>query len=169
MSTSTSTSKIATPIFHPRTTPQQILISPGHSTPGWTTHIATLLPPHTTANAAFQNPSNDRILTTLLNSPRLLKLCKEFKRELPANQIWTAQDEERNDDGKFGRNNLEREWEVDEVLEELKKAVVSVSGYDRRSTWSLRAVEVNGPFEIRVDEKGHESVVEVPDRRHVYM
>mgnify|MGYP007100417708 CR=1 FL=1 len=44
-----------------------------------------------------------------------------------------------------------------------------VEGFDRRATWSLRAVEVNGPFEIRVDEKGHESVPEVPDRRHVYM
>lgn len=170
---SASTSKtVTTPIFHPRTTPQKILISPGHSTPGWTTHIATLLPPHTTATAAFQNPHNDQILRALLSSPRLLKLCKEFNRELPANQIWTAQDEERNDDGKFGRNNLEREWEVDEVLEELeelKRAGVDVAGFDRRSTWSLRAVEVNGPFEIRVDEKGHESVAEVPKRRHVYM
>lgn len=55
------------------------------------------------------------------------------------------------------------------MLEELKKVGVNVAGVDRRSTWSLRAVEVNGPFEIRVDEKGHESVVEVPDRRHVYM
>ena len=169
MSTFTPPSTTTTPIFHPRTSPQKILISSGHSTPGWTTHIATLLPPHTTATAAFQNPRNDQILTALLTSPRLLKLCKEFNRELSANQIWTAQDEERNDDGKFGRNNLEREWEVDEVLEELKKAGVNVAGVDRRSTWSLRAVEVNGPFEIRVDEKGHESVVEVPDRRHVYM
>lgn len=55
------------------------------------------------------------------------------------------------------------------MLEELKQAGVDVSGFERRSTWSLRAVEVNGPFEIRVDEKGHESVVEVPDRRHVFM
>lgn len=64
---------------------------------------------------------------------------------------------------------MEREWEVDEVLEGVKKMGVEVEGFDRRATWSLRAVEVNGPFEIRVDEKGHESVVEVPDRRHVYM
>ena len=169
MSTSTFTSTITTPIFHPRNTPQKIIISPGHSNPGWITHIATLLPPNSTANAAFQSPSNDQILSKLLTSPRLLKLCKEFKRELPANQVWTAQDEQRSDDGKFGRNNLEREWEVDEVLEELKQAGINVAGFDRRSTWSLRTVEVNGPFEVRVDEKGHESVVEVPDRRHVYM
>jgi hypothetical protein len=55
------------------------------------------------------------------------------------------------------------------VLDELKKLGVNLEGFDRRSTWSLRAVEVNGPFEVRFDEKGHESVVEVPDRRHVYM
>ena len=55
------------------------------------------------------------------------------------------------------------------MLEEMKKMGVRVEGFDRRATWSLRAVEVNGPFEIRVDGKGHESVVEVPDRRHVYM
>lgn len=168
-STPTSTSKTTTPIFHSRTTPQKIIISPGHANPGFITYIATLLPPRTTANAAFQNPANDRILSNLLTSPRLLKLCKTFKRELPANATWTAADEARNDDGKFGHNNLEREWEVDEVLEELKQAGVNVAGVDRRSTWSLRAVEVNGPFEIRVDEKGHESVVEVPDRRHVHM
>ena len=127
----TSAPKTTTPIFHPRNTPQKILISPGHANPGWITYIATLLPPHTTANAAFRNPSNDRIFTNLLTSPRLLKLCKEFKRELPANQIWIAQDEERNDDGKFGRNNLEREWEVDEVLEELKKmGVDEIMGQD---------------------------------------
>ncbi|KAM0706803.1 hypothetical protein Q7P35_006133 [Cladosporium inversicolor] len=168
-SASTSTSKTTSPIFHPRNTPQKILISPGHANPGWITYIATLLPPHTTANVAFQNPANDQILSNLLTSPRLLKLCKTFRRELPANETWTATDEERKDNGTFGRNNLEREWEVDEVLEELKQAGVDVAGFDRRSTWSLRAVEVNGPFEVRVDEKGHESVVEVPDRRHVHM
>jgi hypothetical protein len=146
-----------------------VLISPGHSNPGWISHIATILNPYTTANAALQNPANDKILTEILTSPQLLKLCKLFSRELSADQTWTAQDEARVDDGKFGHNNLEREWEVDEVLDELKKLGANVEGFDRRSTWSLRAVEVNGPFEIRVDEKGHESVVEVPDRRHVYM
>jgi hypothetical protein len=161
--------KNTTPIFHPRNTPQKVLISPGHSNPGWITCIATLLPPHTTANAAFQNPSNDKTLIKLLTSPQLLNLCKSFNRELSADQTWTAQDEARVDDGKFGHNNLEREWEVDEVLDELKKLGVNLEGFDRRSTWSLRAVEVNGPFEVRFDEKGHESVVEVPDRRHVYM
>lgn len=105
----------------------------------------------------------------ILTFPSLLKLCKEFERELLAGQTWTAEDEEREDDGKIGRDNLERDCEVDEVLDELKKAGVDVAGFDRRSTWSLRAVEVNGPFEIRVDEKGHENVVEVPDRRYVYM
>jgi hypothetical protein len=55
------------------------------------------------------------------------------------------------------------------VLEELKRSGIDVAGFDERSTWSLRAVEVSGPFEIRVDANGHESVVEVPDRRHVYM
>lgn len=168
-SASTSTSRTTSPIFHPRSTPQRIIISPGHANPGFITYIATLLPPRTTENAAFQNPANDQILSNLLTSPRLLKPCKTFKRELPANQNWTAQDEERNDNGTFGRNNLEREWEVDELLEKLKQAGVDVKEFDRRSTWSLRAVEVNGPFEIRVDEKGHESVVEVPDRRRVFM
>ena len=55
------------------------------------------------------------------------------------------------------------------MLEELKRAGVDVAGFDERSTWSLRAVEVQGPFEVRANAKGHESVVEVPDRRHVYM
>ncbi|GAB7335258.1 hypothetical protein MBLNU13_g07669t1 [Cladosporium sp. NU13] len=169
MSTSTSTSAITTPIFHPRNIPLKFLISLRPLHPRLEHPHRHAPPPSSTANAAFQNPSNDRILTNILTSPRLLKLCKEFKHELSANHIWTAQDEERNDDGKFGRNNMEREWEVDEVLEELKKAGVDVKGVDRRSTWSLRAFEVNGPFENRVDEKGHESVVEVPDRRHVSM
>lgn len=169
MSTPTSDSKISTPIFRPRPVSRTILISPGHATPGWITYIATLLPPHTTANAAFQNPSNDQILIKILTALGLLKLCREFERELSADQTWTAEDEEQNDDGKFGRDNLERELEVDEVVDDLKKLGVNVEGFDRRSTWSLRAVEVNGPFEVRVDEKGHESVVEVPDRRYIYM
>lgn len=38
-------------------------------------------------------------------------------------------------------------------------------GFDEKATWSLRVVEVSGPFEIRVDAKGHESVVELPVRR----
>ena len=132
-STSTSTSKTTTPIFHPRNTPQKVLISPGHSTPGFLTHIATLLPPRTTAAAAFLNPANDTILTALLTSPRLLELCKSFNRDkLSADQPWTAQDEARNDDGKFGRDNLERKWEVDEVLDELRQAGVNVAGFDEK-------------------------------------
>jgi len=158
---------ITTPIFHPRSPKQIILISPGHNTPGWITHLASLLSSNG-ANAEFQDPQNDQTLCHFLTHPRLLKLCKSFGRELTT-QIWTAQDEERNDDGKFGRNNLEREWEVEEVLQELKSAGVGVAGFDERSTWSLRAVEVNGPFEIRFDTEGHESVIEVPCRRHVYM
>jgi hypothetical protein len=161
-------STVTTPIFHPRTPTHLSRLSPGPHTPGWITHIATLLPPNGSANAAFQNPQNNHTLCHLLTHPRLLKLCKSFKRELP-NQTWTARDEQQNDDGTFGRNNLEREWEVEEVLEELKRSGIDVAGFDERSTWSLRAVEVSGPFEIRVDANGHESVVEVPDRRHVYM
>ena len=161
-------STITTPIFHPRNPKQLILISPGHDTPGWITHLATLLSSNGDATTAFKDPRNDNTLCHLLTHPRLLKLVKSFKRELP-NQTWTAQDETQSDDGSFGRNNLEREWEVDEVLDELKKGGANVAGFDEKSTWSLRTVEVNGPFEIRVDANGHESVVEVPDRRHVYM
>lgn len=160
---------ITSPIFHPRTPKQLILISPGHNTPGWLTHMASLLDSDSNSAAAvLANPGNDRILTWLLEEPRLIKLCKSFNRELP-NQIWTAQDEAQNCDGRFGRDNLERKSEVEKVLEDLESYAVDVAGFDERSTWSLRVVEVDGPFEIRVDEAGHESVVEVPDRRHVYM
>ena len=36
------------------------------------------------------------------------------------------------------------------MLDELKQAGVNVAGFDERSTWSLRAVAVNGPFEVRI-------------------
>jgi hypothetical protein len=162
-------STLTTPIFHPRTQKQLILISPGHDTPGWLTHMATLLDPNNPdAATAFQNPRFDRTLARLLTEPRLIKLCKSFKRELPS-QTWTAQDEAQNSDGRFGRENLWRKSEVEDFLDDLQKSGVEVAGFDERSTWSLRAVEVSGPFEIRIDAGGHESVVEVPDRRHVYM
>jgi hypothetical protein len=162
-------STLTTPTFHPRTTKQLILISPGHDTPGWLNHMATLLDPNNPdAETIFQNPRFDRTLTRLLTEPRLIKMCKSSKRELPS-QNWTAQDEAQHSDGRFGRDCLERKCEVEDFLEELEKEGVEVAGFDERSTWSLRAVEVSGPFEIRVDAGGHESVVEVPDRRHVYM
>lgn len=178
---STTHTAIQTPIYHPRTPKQLILISPGHSTLGWITHIASLLDPNHNAGAAFQNPQNDPIITSLLSEPSLLKLCKSFNRTISIHsnanvtgegQVWTAHDEAYHDDGKFGKGNLEREWVVEEVLDDLKvKHGVDLvgKGFDERCTWSLRVVEVEGPFEVRVDEGGHEWVVEVPERRHVFM
>jgi hypothetical protein len=159
-------STLTSPIFHPRTPNQLILISPGHDTPGWLTHMASLLDPNGAA-AALAHPSKDRMLIWLLTEPRLLKLCKSFNRELTS-QTWTAQDEAQNSDGRFGRDNLERKVVIEEVLMDLRSYGIDVAGFDERSTWSLRAVPVKGPFEIRVDAGGHESV-EVPDGRHVYM
>lgn len=103
-----------------------------------------------------------------MTEPHLLQLCSLFNRELPS-QIWKAEDEEQHSDERFGRDNLERECEVENMLAELERRGVVLKGFDERSTWSLRAVEVNGPFEVRVDAEGHESVAEVPDRRHVHM
>lgn len=133
--------------------------------------MASLLHPTRNARSALQNPCNDQNLIYLLTEPSLIKLCQSFNRTIPSssNQPWTAHDESYHDDGRFGRGNLEREWVVEEVLQVLKQRGVDLTGFDERCTWSLRAVEVKGPFEVRVDEGGHESVVEVPDRRHVFM
>jgi hypothetical protein len=164
-------STLTTPTFHSRTPNQLILISPGHETPGWLTRMASILDPKfATAAAVLQNPQydHDRNLIWLLTEPRLLKLCQSFDRELTS-QSWTASDEALHDDGRFGRDNLERKDVVEDVLEDLGRRGVDVAGFDERSTWSLRAVPVSEPFEIRLDEGGDESIVEVPDRRHVYL
>lgn len=166
---SATLSPVVSPIFYPRSPKQLILINPGSTGPSWLTHIATLLDPSGAA-AAFSNPRNNPIFTFILTNSRLLKLCKDFNREIIPNRPWTGHDERNHSDGSFGEGNLEREEAVDEVLEDLRLAFgVDATGFDERSTWALRAVEVSGPFEIRVDEDGHESVVEVPNRRHVNM
>lgn len=162
---------IVSPIFHPPTTTskQQILISPGHATPGWITHIATLLSPTGNANAAFANPRNDVTLCWLLMQPQIISLCKSFDRVLPS-QNWSAEDEANSKEDHFGEQmNLERAQVVEDVLEDLKRTGVLLEGFDENAACSLRVVEAGGPFEIRVDARGHESVVEVPDRRHVQM
>lgn len=166
-------------IFRPALTEtkkkQEILVSPGHKTPlGWLTHIATLLDPRDESNptAAFNNPANDALFCYLLTHPRLIGLCKDAGRVWWRAE-WSAGDEALSDDETFGRNNKFRERAVAEVLEEVKQGRGGVDlkarGFDERSTWNLRVLEVKGPFQIRVDRRGHESVVEVEDKRIVQM
>lgn len=86
---------------------------------------------------------------------------------------WSASDEALSDDVTFGRHNKFRKRAVAEVLEQVKQSRGAVDlkarGFDERSTWNLRVLEVGGPFQIRVDRRGHESVVEVEDKRVVQM
>lgn len=84
----------------------------------------------------------------------------------PASSLktWTAEDEARKrgeESDAFVENPI-REVEASELVEEWKaRGFGGLEGFDERAAWSLRAVGVSGPFEVRVDEKGHEFVVEV--------
>jgi len=73
-----ATTTTCTPvIFCPCTAKQQILISSGHATPTWLTHMASLLNMNHNVNAVFNSPSNETLSVQILTSPAPIKLCKD--------------------------------------------------------------------------------------------
>ncbi|KAM0712173.1 hypothetical protein Q7P37_011267 [Cladosporium fusiforme] len=157
----TSMSTIISPVFIPTHQNQLILLSPGHHTPGWLTHIARLLN-KTDPSAALNDARNAPLLVHFLTHRALLKECRDFERVLPST-AWSAEDEEkkRKSETQHFVENPAREVEVAELVRDWKQRGFALEGFEERAAWGLRAVRVGGPFEIRVDDGGHEFVVEV--------
>lgn len=75
-------SHLITPIFIPTHPNQPILLSPGHHTPGWLTHLSTLLP-----SPALNSPANYPLLANFLTHPKLIQECLDFGRVLPSTSL----------------------------------------------------------------------------------